>query len=91
MNRIERRWNKKVGVFVFAWLSFLIWLSCSSFFSSPHDWWTVLYVKEASDETIIITTSYTKVLLGGGVFTILGILLYLVLKIIDAYKITTPN
>lgn len=71
-----------MGVFLFTFFGFLIWLYLASNHSTPDDWWTVKYIKETHSEDNDIkmiphhfSTSPIKVLIGSGFFILLGILL----------------
>ncbi|TYS73156.1 hypothetical protein [Sutcliffiella horikoshii] len=71
-----------MGVFIFTFFSFLIWLYLASNHSTPDDWWTVKYVKETytvDNEVKMIphhfSTSLLKVIIGTGIFILLGTLL----------------
>ena len=74
--------NRLVGVSLFTLFSFLLWLYLASNHSTPDDWWTVKYIREinihASDIKMIpdhFSISPVKILIGTGIFFILGTLL----------------
>ncbi|MBM7620087.1 hypothetical protein JOC95_001939 [Bacillus tianshenii] len=74
--------NRLVGVFLFTLFSYLLWLYLASNHSTPDDWWTVKYIRETHTEDNDIkviphhfSTSSIKVLIGSGVFILLGTLL----------------
>ncbi|MFJ9462233.1 hypothetical protein [Viridibacillus arvi] len=69
--------NRKVGIFSFTFLGFLIWLYLAIYESSIDNWWTVNEMKQTSLDTTQISVSIVKVLIGTAIFTSSGFIIYL--------------
>ncbi|MDN4608765.1 hypothetical protein [Sporosarcina highlanderae] len=74
--------NRIVGVWLFTYLSFLLWIYLAANHSTVDDWWTVKTINEITSKEDDITsirpihfTSPIKVLIGSMVFLLIGILL----------------
>jgi hypothetical protein len=72
--------SKKIIVSLLTSLTFLTWLFIAIYFSTENDWWSVLESRETSYDTAAAGVSYTKVLLGTGLFLAGGILLYMLIR-----------
>lgn len=72
--------NRRIGVFLFVFLSFLTWLFFAIYLSDEGDWWTVMEVKQLRDEMRIVGISSVKVLIGTGFFIVGGTVLNKVIK-----------
>jgi len=72
--------NRKIGVILFVFICFLIWLYFAIYESSIHSWWTVNEIKQASDDTVQIGVSFVKVLVGTVVFILSGFLVYFMMR-----------
>jgi ABC-type phosphate transport system permease subunit len=72
--------NRKIGVILFVFICFLIWLYFAIYESSIHSWWTVNEIKQASDDTVQRGVSFVKVLVGTVVFILSGIVIYFMLR-----------
>ncbi|MEH7886961.1 hypothetical protein V7654_21910 [Bacillus sp. JJ1609] len=68
--------NRKIGVFLFTFLSFLTWLFFAIYFSTEEDWWTVIKVEQISDDTFQGNVSLIRVLAGLIIFLLIGVILY---------------
>ncbi len=72
--------NRKIGVILFVFFCFLIWLYFAIYESSIDNWWTVNEIKQATEDTVQIGISLVKVLVGAIIFTISGFIIYLLLR-----------
>lgn len=72
--------NRKIGVILFVFICFLIWLYFAIYESSINSWWTVNEIKQASDDTVQIGVSFVKVLVGTVVFILSGFLVYFMMR-----------
>ena len=72
--------NRKMGIFIFVYFCFLIWLYFAIYESSIDNWWTVLEITQETDHIVDIEVSLVKVLIGTIIFTISGFLINLLLS-----------
>ena len=72
--------NRKMGIFIFVYFCFLIWLYFAIYESSIDNWWTVLEITQETDHIVDIEVSLVKVLIGMIIFTISGFLINLLLS-----------
>lgn len=72
--------NRKIGVVLFVFFLFLIWLYFAIYESSIDNWWTVNEIKQETEDSVLISVSLIKVLVGTIIFTISGVILYLLLR-----------
>ncbi|MBT2641512.1 hypothetical protein J7I80_04690 [Bacillus sp. ISL-41] len=72
--------NRKIGIILFVFICFLIWLYFAIYESSIHNWWTVNEIKQASADTVQIGISFVKVLSGTVVFILSGLLIYFMMR-----------
>ncbi|WP_409250702.1 hypothetical protein V1502_11045 [Bacillus sp. SCS-153A] len=72
--------ERKIGIFLFTLLSFLFWLFLAIYLSDADDWWTVMEMEEIDREITIGRVSPFKVLIGSGLFMVLGMLVHKVMK-----------
>lgn len=71
---------KKVAIFLFFFIFFLIWLYFAMYESTINNWWTVKEIKQISSDTVVIGISLVKVLTGLSIFTIIGSVIYLLIR-----------
>lgn len=72
--------NRKVGLFLLVFFCYLIWLYLAIYESSVNDWWTVNEIKERTEDTIGISVSIVKIIVGTVIFIIGGAVLYLLIR-----------
>ncbi|WP_010199883.1 hypothetical protein [Bacillus sp. m3-13] len=72
--------NRKVGLFILVFFCYLVWLYLAIHESSVNDWWTVNEIKERTEDTIGISVSNVKVIVGTVIFIIGGAILYLLIR-----------
>lgn len=72
--------NRKMGIFIFVYFCFLIWLYFAIYESSIDNWWTVLEITQETDHIVDIEVSLVKVLIGTIIFTISGFIINLLLS-----------
>ncbi|MHA6252245.1 hypothetical protein [Oceanobacillus sp. CAU 1775] len=81
--------NRLIGVCLFTFLGFLLWLYLASNHSTVDDWWTVKKTTKITsinqDITMVITPEHhvvspMRVLIGLSVFILLGFLLSFIVK-----------
>ncbi|MGD6778132.1 hypothetical protein [Sutcliffiella horikoshii] len=72
--------NRKIGLFILVFFCYLIWLYLAIYESSVNDWWTVNEIKERTEDTIGISVSNVKVIVGTVIFIIGGAILYLLIR-----------
>ncbi len=72
--------NRKIGLFLLVFFCYLIWLYLAIYESSVNDWWTVNEIKERTEDTIVISVSNAKVIVGTVIFIIGGAVLYLLIR-----------
>ncbi|MFC4559194.1 hypothetical protein ACFO3D_13425 [Virgibacillus kekensis] len=72
--------NKKIIITLLAFLAFLLWLFYAIYFSSGNEWWTVIQVKPTSYDTAVGVISPVKVIIGAGIFTLVGFLIYSIIN-----------
>ena len=72
--------NRKIGVILFVFLCFLIWLYFAIYESSIGNWWTVKEIKQATEDTVQIGVSLVRLLVGTVIFTFSGLTLYFLLR-----------
>jgi len=72
--------NRKIGVILFVFFCFLIWLYFAIYESSIDNWWTVNGINQVNDDTVQIGVSLLKVLVGTVIFTFSGFIIYLLLR-----------
>ncbi|MGD6873711.1 hypothetical protein ACQCU1_16150 [Sutcliffiella horikoshii] len=72
--------NRKVGLFILVFFCYLIWLYLAIYESSVNDWWTVNEIKERTEDTIGISVSNVRVIVGTVIFIIGGAILYLLIR-----------
>ncbi len=72
--------NRKMGIFIFVYFCFLIWLYFAIYESSIDNWWTVLEITQETDHIVDIEVSLVKVLIGMIIFTISGFIINLLLS-----------
>ena len=72
--------NRKIGIVLFVFFWFLIWLYFAIYESSIDNWWTVLEIKQATEHNVIIGVSLIRVLVGTIIFTVSGFIIYLLLS-----------
>ncbi|EDL66509.1 hypothetical protein [Bacillus sp. SG-1] len=72
--------NRRIGVFLFIFLSFLTWLFFAIYLSDVGDWWTVMEVKQLSEEAKVVGISSVKVLISTSFFIVVGTVLNKVIK-----------
>lgn len=71
--------NRKIGLFLLIFFCYLIWLYFARYESSINDWWTVNEVKQRTEDTVEVSVSLVKVLVGTVIFTFSGTILYLLI------------
>ncbi|WP_404469597.1 hypothetical protein [Sutcliffiella horikoshii] len=67
--------NRKVGLFILVFFCYLIWLYLAIYESSIDDWWTV-----NEEDSIGISVSSVKVIVGTAIFIVGGTVLYLLIR-----------
>lgn len=72
--------NRKIGIFIFVYFCFLIWLYFAIYESSIDNWWTVLEITQETDHIVDNEVSLVKVLIGTIIFTISGFIINLLLS-----------
>jgi hypothetical protein len=72
--------NRKIGVVLFVFFSYSIWLYFAIYESSIDNWWTVNEIKQTTDDTVQIGVSVVKVFVGTVIFTLSGFIFYLLLR-----------
>lgn len=72
--------NRKIGVFLFVFFCYLLWLYFAIYESSIDNWWTVNEIKQATDDTVQIGVSLVKVFVGTVIFTLSGFIFYVLLR-----------
>lgn len=72
--------NRKMGIFIFVYFCFLIWLYFAIYESSIDNWWTVLEITQETDHIVDNEVSLVKVLIGTIIFTISGFIINLLLS-----------
>lgn len=72
--------NRKVGLFILVFFCYLIWLYLAIYESSIDDWWTVNEIKERTEDSIGISVSSVKVIVGTAIFIVGGGVLYLLIR-----------
>lgn len=72
--------SRKIGVFLFIFFCFLIWLYFAVYESSIDNWWTVIEIKQITGDTVQIGISIVKVFIGTVIFTISGFITYLLIR-----------
>lgn len=72
--------DRKLGVFLFTFIGYLIWLYFAIYESSIDNWWTVNEIKEATKDTVGIGVSIVKVLVGTFIFTFSSFIIYLLIR-----------
>ena len=72
--------NRKMGIFIFVYFCFLIWLYFAIYESSIDNWWTVLEITQETDHIVDIEVSLIKVVIGMIIFTISGFIINLLLS-----------
>ena len=72
--------NRKIGVFLFVFFCYLIWLYFAIYESSINNWWTVNEIKQTTYDTVQIGVSLVKVFVGTVLFTLSGFVFYLLLR-----------
>ena len=72
--------NRKIGVFLFVFFCYLLWLYIAIYESSIDNWWTVNEIKQATRDTVQLGISLVKVFAGTVIFTLSGFILYVLLR-----------
>ena len=72
--------NRKIGVFLLFFFCYLIWLYFAIYESSIDNWWTVDEIKQATGDTVQIGISIVKVFVGTAIFTLGGLITYLLVR-----------
>lgn len=72
--------NRKIGVFLFVFFCYLIWLYFAIYESSIDNWWTVNEIQQETYDTVQIGVSLVKVFVGTVIFTLNGFVFYLLLR-----------
>ena len=73
--------HRKIGVFLFVFFCYLLWLYIAIYESSIDNWWTVNEIKQATRDTVQLGISLVKVFAGTVIFTLSGFILYVLLRI----------
>ena len=72
--------NRKVGLFILVFFCYLIWLYLAIYESSIDDWWTIQEIKERTEDSVGISVSNVKIVVGTVIFIIGGGVLYLLIR-----------
>ena len=72
--------NRKVGLFLLVFFCYLIWLYLAIYESSINDWWTVNEIKQRTEDTVEISVSNVKFIVGTVIFIIGGAVLYFLIR-----------
>ena len=72
--------NRKVGLFLLIFFSYLIWLYLAIYESSINDWWTVIDITYKTEDTIEVGVSNVKFFVGTISFILGGTVLYLLIR-----------
>ncbi len=72
--------NRKVGLFLLIFFSYLIWLYLAIYESSINDWWTVKDITYKTEDTIEVGVSNVKFIVGTISFILGGTVLYLLIR-----------
>ncbi|WP_404349540.1 hypothetical protein LG311_03125 [Sutcliffiella horikoshii] len=72
--------NRKVGLFLLVFFCYLIWLYLAIYESSINDWWTVNEIKHRTEDSVDISVSNVKFIVGTVFFTLGGTVLYLLIR-----------
>lgn len=71
--------QRSLGVILILFFSYLIWLYFAIYESSINNWWTVIEIKQRTEDTLEFGVSNAKVFAGTAMFTFSGVLIYLLL------------
>lgn len=72
--------NRKVGLILLIFFSYLIWLYLAIYESSINDWWTVIDITYKTEDTIEVGVSNVKFIVGTIIFILGGTFLYLLIR-----------
>ncbi|WP_404460816.1 hypothetical protein [Sutcliffiella horikoshii] len=72
--------NRKIGLFTLVFFCYLIWLYLAIYESSINDWWTVNEIKQRTEDSVGISISNVKIVVGTVIFIIGGGVLYLLIR-----------
>ena len=72
--------SRNIGILLFAFFCYLLWLYFAIYESSIDDWWTVNEIKQETGDTVQIGISLIKVFVGTIIFTLSGSIFYLLLR-----------
>ncbi|WP_404448049.1 hypothetical protein LG307_03250 [Sutcliffiella horikoshii] len=72
--------NRIVGLFLFVFFCYLIWVYLAIYESSINDWWTVKDIKHITEDTIEVGVSFVKFIVGTVIFILGGTMLYLLMR-----------
>ena len=72
--------SRKIGILLFAFFCYLLWLSFAIYESSIDNWRTVNEIKQETGDTVQIGISFIKVFAGTIIFTLSGSIFYLLLR-----------
>ncbi|MFB4166799.1 hypothetical protein [Virgibacillus sp. JSM 102003] len=72
--------NKKIGIIIFTFFIFLLWLYLAIYKSSIDSWWTVNEIEQTSFDTAQVSVSMAKVLIGTVIFTFCGFIIYFLIR-----------
>ena len=76
--------SRKIGILLFAFFCYLLWLYFAIYESSIDDWWTVNEIKRETGDTVQIGISFIKVFAGTIIFTLSGSIFYLLIVVLDS-------
>ena len=72
--------SRKIGILLFAFFCYLLWLYFAIYESSIDNWWTANEIKQETGDTVQIGISFIKVFAGTIMFTLSGSIFYLLLR-----------
>ena len=72
--------SRKIGISLFTFFCYLLWLYFAIYESSIDNWWTVNEIKQTTGDTIQIGISLIKMFVGTMIFTLSGSIFYLLLR-----------
>jgi ABC-type Fe3+ transport system permease subunit len=72
--------NRTIGVLLFIFFCYLIWLYLAIYDFSIDNWWTVNEIKQSTDDTVQLGVSLIKVLVGTVIFTLIGFIIHLLIR-----------
>ena len=72
--------SRKIGILLFAFFCYLLWLYFAIYESSIDNWWTVNEIKQTTGDTVQIGVSVMKMFAGTIIFTLSGFIFYQLLR-----------